>query len=176
MLSSSAKTLSFRVSSVRTSTTINLSSVDSKLLKVNSFFSLGLMPIDDEIEKTYCAKIDILALCNCFLYFKEEFSCLHNFSDPNFFTKDLQTANDSYTIMVNKYLPSTYTKLDKYAKFIIKHGLQKNVVIIENTFKPDFKDLQNHYLLKSMSQENKDQIEKLIEDDPPFEELRAFKD
>ena len=73
----------------------------------NLTFSLGPMLVDEEILKTYGPKIDILAFCNSFLYFNEVFSYLSNYSDPRFTEKD-SSYHDSFTILVNRYIPKTY--------------------------------------------------------------------
>jgi len=111
-----------------------------------------------DILKTYNKNCDLLSFVNSILYFEENLSSLSTLSYPGFYTKKAKTNSGSYTVLVNRYIPSTYEKLNEYSKFFLENNI-KSIVVIENTFQLSEDHLEG---FKHMSGEEKDKIREFI--------------
>ena len=133
---------------------------------------LGPMPLSEEITSVYGVHQDLLSFCNCYLYYENNLCSLSTLSHPNFFTSDVfKTSIDSFTILVNRYLPKTYAKLDNYYEYFNKFNV-RNIVVIENTAIPD---VTPEGKLSHMKPEDLVEVANRVEDNrDSFPELDSF--
>ena len=135
---------------------------------------LGPMPLTKEISNVYGFHQDLLSFCNCYLYYQNNLCSLSTLSHPNFYKSEVfKTSIDSYTILVNRYLPKTFSKLGLYYDYFNRFNVQ-NIIIIENTSIPD---ITPEGKLSHLKPEDLSEIANRIEDyQYSFPELENFKE
>jgi hypothetical protein len=85
----------------------------------------------------YGEKQDLLSFTNGRLYYEDRLSSLSCLSKPKFYEgSHLNKLFDSYTLLVNRYITSTFKNLPKYADYFARLGVT-NIIVIENTSNPE---------------------------------------
>jgi len=134
---------------------------------------LGPMPISNDIYKLYNNdKQDLLSFTNGPLYYEDKLSQLCGISKPNFYEFHyMNNLLDSYTILVNRYIPQTYKRFEKYIGYFKEHRV-RNLVVIENLANPE--TMLEKIETYSYSEEEKAEIKSLAKEQRPFPELEKF--